>query len=222
MVVAQLALGQSASRKAETMQSTTPHPTSLTPQQFWRLDKVYTDEEHAVSFRYPSAWRSTNQFGYHAPMLTAAAASGEAKMTVTGFGFGEGDPAGNEGPHGAYAGTNLEGFGMVYGVEPARSAAECDARAASYSDVPKGSVIAIAGRAFVRRKVGDAGMSQTESGNLYSTYAEHSCYLFETDTVTSGAALDNPSTSPVPQGSIDAHLFRIVQSIRIKSTAGAR
>src|SRR5258705_7359956 len=44
-------------------------PFTLT--QVWTFDATYTDQQHGVTFRYPSVWQAGTGFGYHPPALTA-------------------------------------------------------------------------------------------------------------------------------------------------------
>jgi hypothetical protein len=94
--------------------------------QVFRLDATYyAEQQHGVTFRYPSVWGSTKQFGHHPPALTE---SGTAKL-VAGFGYSEGGYP-RDRIVGPYTGTNLEGFGLVYSAVQAASATECESKAA--------------------------------------------------------------------------------------------
>src|SRR5271168_1777101 len=84
----------------------------LTLKQVWTLDSTYADREHGVTFRYPSTWKATTQFGYHPPALTASQGA-----PIAGFGYSEGGFP-RDTIVGPYAGTNLEGFGIVYSAVP--------------------------------------------------------------------------------------------------------
>ncbi len=184
----------------------------LTLAQVWTLDVTYTDHRHGVTFRYPSSWKSTTQFGYHPPRLTNSSAT-----PIAGFGYSEGGFP-RDRIVGPYAGTNLEGVGIVYSAVPAASAAECEAKAASVSDSPKHSQTAFGHREFSVYEAEGIGMSQSIAGELYATYGEHTCYLFETDrAVASPGALDNiQALTPAQLSSIDAHLLDIMKSVRIE------
>ena len=57
----------------------------VTLRQVWTLDTTYTDHQHGVTFRYPSAWQAATQFGYHPPALTLS-----ATKPIAGFGYSEG------------------------------------------------------------------------------------------------------------------------------------
>ncbi len=184
----------------------------LTLTQVFRLDATYTDPQHGVTFRYPSAWEATTQFAYHPPALTE---SGTAKP-IAGFGYSErGFP--REGVVGPYTQTNLEGFGIVYSAVPAASGAECESKAASVSDSNKHSHIVLGHRSFSAYETGETFMSQSISGTLYVTYASHTCYLFETDVAAvSLGVVDDVQGLTLAQGRyIEARLLDIMKSVRI-------
>jgi hypothetical protein len=187
----------------------------LTLTQVWTLDATYTDDQHGVTFRYPSAWKATTQFAYNPPALTASGAA-----PIAGFGYSEGGFP-RERIVGPYAGTNLEGVGIVYSAVPAASAAECEAKAASLSDSPKHSRIAIQHRSFSVYETGGAAMSQSIEGELYATYVGHTCYLFETDIATAslGALDDIQALTSAEFRHIDIHLLGIMKSVRIEPNA---
>lgn len=179
--------------------------------QVWTPDATYTDHQHGVTFRYPSAWEATTQFAYHPPALTVSEAT-----PIAGFGYSEGGFP-RDRIVGPYAGTNLEGVGIVYSAVPAASAAECEAKAASLSDSPKHSRVIFGHRSFSVYEIGEAGMSQSIAGEFYATYVGSTCYLFETDVaVASPGALDDiQALTPAQISYIDIHLLDIMKSVRI-------
>ena len=184
-------------------------PLALT--QVWTLDATYTDHQHGVTFRYPSAWKATTQFGYHPPALTVSEAT-----PIAGFGYSAG---GFPRDHivGPYARTNLEGVGIVYSAVPAASTTECEAKAASLSDSPKHWHAVFGHRPFSVYETREAGMSQSNAGELHATYVGSTCYLFETDVaVASPGALDDiQALTPAQLRYIDIHLLDIMKSVRI-------
>lgn len=190
---------------------------TLTLAQMWALNATYTDKLHGVVFHYPSVWQATTQVAYHSPAL----ARSDFAKPIAGFGYREsGFPrAANASP---YSGTSLEGVSFAYLAVPAASTVECEAKAASLSDSPKHSKIAIGGRSFSLYKTGEGGMSQSISGDLYATYANRTCYFFETDVATvSSGVVDGMKTLDPPQTTaIFGHLTDLMRSVRItKGTA---
>jgi hypothetical protein len=195
-----------------------PPAKPLTLTQVWTLDATYTDQQHGVTFRYPSAWEATTQFAYHPPALTVSEAT-----PIAGFGYSEGGF-----PRvrivGPYAGTNLEGVGIVYSAVPVTSAAKCEAKAASLSDSPKHSHVILGHRSFSVYETGEGGMSQSIEGELYAAYVGSTCYLFETDVaMASPAALDNiQALTPAQLRDINVHLLNIMKSVRVMPNARKR
>ncbi len=183
----------------------------VTLRQVWTLDTTYTDHQHGVTFRYPSAWQAATQFGYHPPALTLS-----ATKPIAGFGYSEGGFP-RDRIVGPYASTNLEGVGLVYSAVPAASAAECEAQAASLSDSPEHSQVVLGQRSVSVYKTFSGGMSQSMSGELYATYASSICYLFETNVaVVSPGVVDDIQTLTAAQlHDIERHLLEIMKSVRI-------
>ncbi len=205
--VALFAQGQGAASKEHTAKT-------LTLTQVWALDATYTDAQHGVTFHYPSVWQAETQFAYHPPALSRS----DEDKPIAGFGYSEGGfPRGRF--IGPYSESELEGVGFVYTAEPAASAAECEAKAASYSDSPKHTKVVIGGRTFSDYETGEGGMSQSISGDLYATYAQHTCYLFEADVAMVSAAVvdDIKPLDTAQMSAIFKRLTEIMKTVRIAS-----
>ncbi len=186
-----------------------PHKMPLTLAQVWRLDAVYTDAQHGVTFRYPSVWQAATGFGYWPPALSE---SDQAKP-IAGFAYREGLYRRDEAV-GPYYKTNLEGFGIVYSAVPAANAGACDSIAAAIANSQNDPIVTFKGRTFTVRETQSNGMSQATFGNLYATYAGSTCYLFETG--VAGIALDRPEyLMPALRRSIEAHLLAIMKTVQI-------
>jgi hypothetical protein len=185
----------------------------LTLDQVWALDRTYSDDQHGVSFRYPSTWVANAAFGYQPPALTLLSSPPVARFGYREGGFPRGPIVG------PYAETNLEGVGFTYSIVPVTNAAKCEAVAASLSDSPKHTRAAFAHRSFSEYRTGQGGMSQYIEGKLYAAYVRPNCYLFETDVATaSPAALDNiPALTPTQSRDIDAYLLNIMKTVRLQS-----
>lgn len=184
----------------------------LSMAQVWRMDAVYTDREHGVSFRYPSLWQPTLQFAVNPAALTLA----EDLKPIAGFGYSEGGFP-RQAAIGPYTKTNLEGFDVVYAVVAAKDSAECEARSASVAVKPDATKTVFRERMFSVREIGEGGMSQFTSGNIYATYVGSACYLFETDTavVMPGVVDGIVPLTKVQTDEIKARLLTIMQSVRI-------
>jgi hypothetical protein len=195
------------------MQAAAPPAKPFTLTQVWTLDATYEDAQHGVSFRYPSTWKPGTQFGNVPPVLST-----EATTPNAGFGYSEGGFPRNR-VVGPYSKTNLEGFGIVYAAQPAASPAACEATAASLAATPGHSTVVLSNRSYSAYQTGGAGMSQSFSGNLYATYIQGTCYLFETGmgSVAPGVVDGVRALTPAQVRSIEAHLFDILKTVRITS-----
>lgn len=191
-----------------------PTTKPLTIRQVWTMDATYTDRKHGVTFHYPSVWQPATQFGYDPPALSQQA--DPDNNPIAGFGYAVAG-FGSENARGPYARTNLEGFGFVYSAVASPSESDCDFRAASLADTPRVTHVTLGSRSFSVRTTSSAGMSQSASGELYATYAAHTCYLFETNEAagTVGVMEDVRGLTPSEDRTINSGLHAIVHSVRI-------
>jgi hypothetical protein len=169
------------------------------------------DPEHGVTFRYPAVWKKATQFGY-----AGSALRGLATEPIAGFGYEEGGFP-RDRIVGPYSSTNLEGVGVVYSAVEARGIDGCKRVAASLSGAAQRGTVALGGSSFLVYEVGEGSMNQYFSGNLYTTFINHTCYLFETDVAAASvASLDDISALTKAQNDfIDANLLNIMKSVRI-------
>jgi hypothetical protein len=195
-------------------------PKPLTIHQVWSLDATYTDQQHGITFRYPSVWKPATGFGYVPPALTFASGPYEKQilMRVTGFGYLPGEyPRRVAGP---YTTTNLEGFGLVYSVLEVASAAECDKKAA-YVAKNAGNTrlpsVKIAGRSYAVYRIAGEAMNQTYAGKLYATYSRGACYLIETGVaaVLPRATINGQLPTPASVYDVEGQLWRLMKTVRI-------
>jgi hypothetical protein len=180
----------------------------LTIEQLWTLDATYSDPLHGVSFRYPSAWERNDSFGYVPPAL---------QNPIAGFGYDTGGFPRRD-VTGPYANTNLEGFGIVYFAVPSVTAAHCRREAYAVAHGRAHSTVMLKGRRFAVYEVDEGQlMNQSTSGTLYVTYANASCYLFETTVSAASLAVldDIVGTTEAQDRFIDAHLKLIMRTVRI-------
>jgi hypothetical protein len=186
----------------------------LTLAQVWSLDATYRDPTHGVTFRYPSVWRPTTELAFHAPALEHSFALPIAEFAYDEDGFPR-DRAQIIGP---YSSTNLEAVGILYSAINAPDMAKCREMAASLTskDNNRHATVVFGGRSFFEFETGEDGMMQSISGSLYATYANHTCYLFETDVAVADDTTD--IDHPLTKGRlryIFAHLESIMKSVRI-------
>jgi hypothetical protein len=139
-----------------------------------------------------------------------------ATEPIAGFGYEEGGFP-RDRIVGPYSSTNLEGVGVVYSAVEARGIDGCKRVAASLSGAAQRGTVALGGSSFLVYEVGEGSMNQYFSGNLYTTFINHTCYLFETDVAAASvASLDDISALTKAQNDfIDANLLNIMKSVRI-------
>jgi hypothetical protein len=195
------------------MQAAVQSAKPLTLTQVWTLDSIYNDREHGVSFRYPSSWKPSTQFGYIPPSLV-----NDQTQPNAGFGYSEGGFP-RERVVGPYSRTTLEGVGIIYAAHPAANLSGCQAKAASLAVTPGNSTVTLSNQSYSVYQTGGAGMSQSFSGRLYATYVLGTCYLFETGiaSVAPGVADGVKPLTPAQVRSIETHLFNILKTVRIVS-----
>ena len=202
-------------RNSANVTRTDPSPTNkpLTLAQVWTLDATYSDPIHGVTFRYPSAWRPIREFAYHPPVLEHSLAPPIAEFAHDEGGFPRDEIVG------PYSSTNLEAVGILYSTIDAASASKCSKMATSLSGSLKHpSTVSLGGRSFLVFETGKVGMSQSTFINLYATYSNHTCYLFETDVALADEdAVDLPGLTTSQLRYIFAHLESIMKSVKIAS-----
>jgi hypothetical protein len=188
----------------------------LTLTQVWTLDSTYDDREHGVSFRYPSSWKPSTQFGYVPPSLSM-----QTTQPNAGFSYSEGGFP-RDGMIGPYSKTTLEGVGIVYAARPVANLSGCEAKAASLAVTPGHSTVTLSNQSYSVYQTGGAAMSQSFSGKLYATYLLGTCYLFETGitSVAPGVADGVQALTPAQVRSIETYLFAILKTVRIVSGKG--
>jgi hypothetical protein len=198
---------------SQAAQKTAPTPHKhLTVEQLWTLDATYTDPKHGVTFRYPSVWAAGTGFAYHQPLLTT---SRDADIIAT-YGYDARNPP-PDGPSSPYVGSDLEGFGFTYATAAGANQAQCETMAEPVADSKTHTSVLIGMRRFSSYEVGEGGMSQSTGGDLYVTFAESTCYFFETDSgwIARGVFEDVKSLSNRDSALIFAHLWEIMKTVRI-------
>ncbi len=182
----------------------------------WTPTTTYADPAHGVTFRYPAAFKPTTQFSYIPPLLKQS----ETVKPVAGFGYSLGGFPRTD-FSGAYANTNLEGFGIAYAAVESANQKTCRATADSIAQLaPNAEPPAhetINGRPFLVYPTGQEDMMKRLFGSLYATWTNRTCYLVETETgtVSPGVVDGVDSLTPQQSAAIDAGLLRIVHSLLI-------
>lgn len=175
--------------------------------------KTFVDPKSGVTFRYPAQWSSGNDVAFYLGSLI---------LVPTQPGNGPETPQANVGfnatePGSAYAGTNLNGVQFVYHVAPAAIADDCRKRILAVEDEKSKAVQAtINGVTYSHFSSADAGLGHQASREIYGTFQEGRCYMFEEDIHYAG--MDNPKSLTAPQlKHLRKHLDAIMQSVRIRA-----
>jgi hypothetical protein len=180
------ALAQSSSSKA------TPVPMA-----------TYADPDGDVSFEYPAVWKTDNTQQFYAPTFILMG-DRQARMQVV---F---SPEGN-----LYEKTTLLGLAFAYVKTVQPSLEACAAMAAR--DAPdRVETVTINGVSFQHTESEVAGMCHEAKQEIYRTYRNGNCYLFEgdMDTTCSGVAEGHRDLTTAETRALMRHLNAIAQSIR--------
>jgi hypothetical protein len=133
---------------------------------------IFSDPGSGVSFHYPSQWKKVpRQQTYIPPYLLQ-----QGLRPVVDVEF---SPKGTP-----YEKTNLAVLDFVYATAPAASAADCY----KLGEIDMGSaqteVIQLRGIIYQHASGGGAAMCHENESDIYSTYREGVCHLFEQDMMT--------------------------------------
>lgn len=161
-------------------------------------------DPNGVSFEYPTVWtRKVSDVSYFG---TTILKNDLPSRVVVVF-----SPAGN-----LYAKTTLAGLSFTYAVLPSTTLSACDAQAGTDSPDAKVDEIQIHGVAFKHATSSDAGMCHGIERNLYWTYRDGSCHLFEAEfqTICYGAVDGQRHLTDAETRALHRHLLAIPQSIR--------
>jgi hypothetical protein len=175
---------------------------------------TFSDPATGVSFSYPSVWklsrRSQTQPFYESPVILQPDQRPNASVTFSS--------AGNY-----YAKTNLAGLSFTYVAIPDSTPEACDkliAAADTGSSRPPDRIV-LDGVSFTHISGGDAGMCHRVAYDVYGTYRDNRCLLFEADTHTlcPGVVDGTRELTAAESKALKRHLNSIVQSLRINAPA---
>ena len=176
--------------------------------------KSYVDREYGVSFQYPAEWKLDNNLGFYLgtqilPNPEGSSEGPDKPRAIVGF-------ERKLNAQGQYPdGTNLSGVEFVYLVLPQADAAHCYARLGADANGWKRSQIVVAGVTYQRVQGGDAGLGHGATRDLYGTFREGRCYLFEGDIHTTTA--DNPKfLAGAKLRKIENQIAAVMQSVKIQ------
>ena len=170
--------------------------------------KTYTDPASGVSFTYPAAWTLSRTTAFYLGSLVTLP-DPLARAVVS---FSSRDNY--------YAKTNLDGLEFTFVAVPEASPETCSQRIGREID-PAGKraeTLTINGRRFLHLAAGDTGMCHGANRDIYQTYSEGSCYLFEADMHTVCADVDagRRELTAGETKALHRHLDSIMQTVQIK------
>jgi hypothetical protein len=163
---------------------------------------TYSDPAGDVSFDYPVVWKIDNAAKFYIPLLILQRDRKPQVQVVF-------SPAGN-----LYQKTTLLGLAFAYVKTPQPSQEACAAIAVSPAS--KAETVTINGASFQHFENEEAGMCHGAKQEIYRTYRNGNCYLFEgdMDTSCSGVRDGQRDLTPAETKALMRHLNAIPQSIR--------
>jgi hypothetical protein len=164
---------------------------------------TYTDPDGDVSFEYPVVWKiDTSAKFYIPPMILQSDRAPRLQVVFS--------PEGN-----VYEKTTLHALVFAYVKSPQPSQEACAAMSGS-SPRDKVETETINGVPFQHFETEDAAMCHGAKREVYRTYRNRTCYLFEgdMDTTCLGAVDGQRDLTPSERRALIRHLNAIPQSIR--------
>jgi hypothetical protein len=171
--------------------------------------KTFHDAKYGVTFRYPAQWKSGQAVQFYL----------DSEVLGLNPDGGENDPIGKVGfvvgQSGPYAGTNLNGVQFVFNVIPRSTEEECRKRVEAVANKPLLQTT-VHGITYSHYSGGDAGLGHGASREIYSSFRDEHCYLFEESIHT--VSMDDPkSLNPAQWKHLRKELDGVMQSVRFES-----
>jgi hypothetical protein len=163
----------------------------------------YHDPDGDVSFEYPVVWKVDNSTQSYLPLMILQGGR-EPRVQVVFSTKGN-----------LYENTTLHGLLFAY-VKATQLTAEACAGMAVAPDQTKVEAVSIDGVSFEHFEMEDAAMCHGVRQEIYRTYRNGTCYLFEgdMDTTCFGAVDGQRDITPTERRALMRHLNAIPQSIR--------
>lgn len=174
----------------------------------------FADPQNGVRFRYPKDWKeaSKNRFYLEQDFVPDKA---EVRGVVAWKAWEET----------VNAKTTLAGAQFVYALDRNASSAAC-LHPQNHGDATASTVdtVKIRGMEYAHNHGGEGGMCHSENEDVYTTYRNHACYLFDLSvhTICSGVVDGMRDATPAELAEADAKLMGILKTVTInapKSTA---
>ncbi len=172
---------------------------------------TYTDPAQGVSFRYPAVWQlsKTGQFYDSVPIVPPETQETQAVVNFK---------AANT----PYANTNLSGLDFTYTVVPQPSSSDCDALAIKSTGGPgKSDHLNLNGVSFLHLKSGSASMCNQLTADLYTTFRNGRCFVFQAGfhTICAGVVDGSRALTPAETRALSRHLDAIMPTVRFSTSA---
>jgi hypothetical protein len=164
---------------------------------------IFSDPGSGVSFHYPSQWKKVpRQETYIPPYLLQ-----EGLNPVVDVEF---SPKGSP-----YEKTNLAGLDFVYATAPAASVADCYKLGEIDMESAQKDVIQLRGIVYQHASGDGVAMCHQIQTQIYSTYREGICHLFEQDMMTfcAGALEGTRGLTAKQINALQHQLGAIMQSV---------
>jgi hypothetical protein len=164
---------------------------------------TYSDPAGDVSFEYPVVWKVDNSPQFYIPPFIL---QGNRKPRVQVVFSSSGN---------LYEKTTLHGLVFTYVKAPQASQEACAAMAVSPAP-DRAETVTINGAPFQRFELEDAAMCHGVKQEVFRTYRDGACYLFEgdIDTTCVGAVDGQRALTPTETRALMRHLNAIPQSIQ--------
>jgi len=170
--------------------------------------KEFKDVSTGVTYRYPEGWKqvSENQFS-----LRPAFLQNRAKIRSGVFWA----------PSGTLKRTNLMGAEFLFALQPRVSAHDCMHPVVPLASSPRVDLVPLNGIKYAHNWAGTGGLCHQMKEDIYATYQNHACYLFDLSvhTICSGAVDGMREASKKELANINAQLISILETMRIDKHA---
>lgn len=173
----------------------------------------FSDPSTGVSFQYPKDWKQAvgNQF-YLGPGMVPEKAEVRGAVAWKAWAATED------------AKTTLAGAQFIYALQKDVSSADC-AHPHTEGNTTDSTVdtVTIRGVAYAHNRAEDAGMCHQEKEDVYTTYRNHACYLFDLSvhSICSGVVDGMRDATPAELAAVDATLLGILKTVRFNEPATA-
>jgi len=168
----------------------------------------FTDPVYGVTFRYPAKWNFGAGNEFYSPVSIASPDS-----LPRGVVFFKDDAGFNP-----YPNTNLSGAEFVFVNRKASSIRECSALALQ----GEGNAKPLAAKTinnidYVHTKAENAGMCHQVQEDVYATYRNRTCYLFDLaiHTICAGVKDNTRAITNSELAQVEANLEKILSSVEI-------